>query len=99
VALLSCNVHGTPLRALPNDRILIAEDEPRCCLLEKVCWLTGSLLQSKDGHEAVAMADSSKFDLLLLDPNLPGKDGWMVLEECEEAGVNRCPSLFSPPVM
>lgn len=70
------------------NRILIAEDEPRIvAFLEKGLLANGfTTAVAKDGHEAVAMADSSKFDLLLLDLNLPGKDGWMVLEELRGRG-------------
>lgn len=70
------------------NRILIAEDEPRIvAFLEKGLRANGfTTTVAKDGHETVAMADSSKFDLLLLDIGLPGKDGWMVLEELRGRG-------------
>lgn len=70
------------------SRILIAEDEPRIvAFLEKGLRANGfTTAVAKDGHEAVAMADSGKFDLLILDLGLPGKDGWMVLEELRGRG-------------
>jgi len=70
------------------NRILIADDEPRIVsFLEKGMRANGfTTAVAKDGHEAVAMADSSKFDLLLLDLGLPGKDGWIVLEELRGRG-------------
>jgi len=70
------------------NRILIAEDEPRIVgFLEKGLRANGfTTAVAKDGHEAVAMADSSRFDLLILDLGLPGQDGWLVLEELRGRG-------------
>ncbi len=70
------------------SHILIAEDEPRiAAFLEKGLKAKGFITTvAKDGHEAVMMAESSKFDLLILDLGLPGKDGWMVLEELRGRG-------------
>ena len=70
------------------NRILIAEDEPRiAAFLEKCLKVNGfTTAVVKDGHEAVLVADSNDFDLLILDIGLPGKDGWMVLEELRGRG-------------
>lgn len=70
------------------NRILIAEDEPRfAAFLEKGLRANGfTTAVAKDGYEAVEMADHSKFDLLILDLGLPGKDGWQVLEELRNQG-------------
>ena len=70
------------------NRILIAEDEPRfAAFLEKGLRASGfTTAVAKDGFEAVQMADSSNFDLLILDLGLPGKDGWQVLEELRSQG-------------
>ncbi len=69
-------------------RILIAEDEPRiAAFIEKGLRANGFTTSvAKNGHEAVSMADSNYFDLLLLDIGLPGKDGWTVLEELRGRG-------------
>lgn len=71
-----------------TDRILIAEDEPRiAAFLEKGLRASGfTTAVAKDGHEASSMAQSGEFDLLILDIGLPGKDGWMVLEELRGQG-------------
>lgn len=71
-----------------TDRILIAEDEPRiAAFLEKGLRTSGfTTAVAKDGHEASIMAQSGEFDLLILDIGLPGKDGWMVLEELRGQG-------------
>jgi DNA-binding response OmpR family regulator len=70
------------------NRILIAEDEARiAAFLEKGFRADGfSIAVAKNGHEAVAMAQSDNFDLLILDLGLPGKDGWQVLEEVRGRG-------------
>lgn len=69
-------------------RILIAEDEPRiAAFLEKGLRANGfTTAVAQNGHEAVSIADSNYFDLLLLDIGLPGKDGWTVLEELRGRG-------------
>lgn len=71
-----------------TDQILIAEDEPRiAAFLEKGLRASGfTTAVAKDGHEALSMAQSGEFDLLILDIGLPGKDGWMVLEELRGQG-------------
>jgi DNA-binding response OmpR family regulator len=71
-----------------TDWILIAEDEPRiAAFLEKGLRVSGfTTAVAKDGHEALSMAQSGDFHLLILDIGLPGKDGWMVLEELRGQG-------------
>ena len=70
------------------NRILIAEDEPRIAkFVEKGLKANGfTTAVAKDGYEAVCMASSDNFDLLILDIGLPGKDGWRVLEELRGRG-------------
>ncbi len=70
------------------NRLLIAEDEARiAAFLEKGLRANGfTTTVAKNGHEAVAMARSDEFDLLILDLGLPGKDGWQVLEEVRGRG-------------
>lgn len=71
-----------------SNRILIAEDEPRiAAFLEKGLRASGfTTAVAQDGHEAIFMAQNDDFDLLILDIGLPGKDGWMVLEELRGQG-------------
>ncbi len=70
------------------SRILIAEDEPRIVsFLEKGLQANGfTTVVAEDGHQALLMAQSDNFDLLILDLGLPGKDGWRVLEELRGQG-------------
>jgi two-component system, OmpR family, copper resistance phosphate regulon response regulator CusR len=70
------------------SRILIAEDERRIAsFLEKGLRANGfSTEVAADGEEALHCARSGKFDLLILDLGLPGKDGFAVLRELRQAG-------------
>jgi two-component system copper resistance phosphate regulon response regulator CusR len=67
-------------------RILIAEDEERIAsFLEKGLRANGfTTAVATDGNEAVAMARSGGFDLMILDLGLPGRDGSDVLRELRE---------------
>jgi DNA-binding response OmpR family regulator len=69
------------------SRILIAEDERRIAsFLEKGLRANGfSTVVAADGEETLRLACSGKFDLLILDLGLPGKDGLDVLRELREA--------------
>lgn len=68
------------------SRILIAEDEARIAsFLRK--GLTGNGFTTSvvaDGHEALDMALTGGFDLLVLDIGLPGLDGFSVLRRLRE---------------
>lgn len=70
------------------NRLLIAEDEARiAAFLEKGLRANGfTTTVAKNGYEAIAMARSDDFDLLILDLGIPGKDGWQVLEEVRGRG-------------
>ncbi|MFB2978996.1 response regulator transcription factor [Microseira sp. BLCC-F43] len=70
------------------NRILIAEDEQRIAnFLEKGLQANGfTTTQVANGNEAASIACSENFDLLILDINLPNKDGWKVLEEVRGRG-------------
>lgn len=70
------------------SRILIAEDESRiCAFIEKGLRTNGfATAVAKNGKEAISMANSRDFDLLILDIGLPVKDGWQVLEELRGRG-------------
>jgi DNA-binding response OmpR family regulator len=69
-------------------RILIAEDEERIAsFLEKGLRANGfTTTVAADGRDALDLADSDEFDLLILDVGLPGKDGFTVLRELRSRG-------------
>jgi two-component system copper resistance phosphate regulon response regulator CusR len=68
------------------NRILIAEDEERIAsFLEKGFRSNGFVSSvAADGNQALHMARSGEFDLLILDLGLPGLDGFDVLRELRE---------------
>jgi two-component system, OmpR family, response regulator QseB len=72
------------------NRILIAEDEPRItAFLEKGLQSNGfTTTVVTNGADAISMALSSEFDLMILDLGLPGKDGLTVLGELRGQGVS-----------
>jgi len=65
------------------NRILIAEDEARIAsFLEKGLKANGFVTAVvSDGNEALELARSGEFDLMILDIGLPSRDGFSVLEE------------------
>ncbi len=65
------------------SRILIAEDEARIAsFLEKGLGAHGFTTEvAPDGDEALRLAASGRFDLLILDLGLPKRDGFDVLRE------------------
>jgi two-component system, OmpR family, copper resistance phosphate regulon response regulator CusR len=69
------------------SRVLIAEDEARItAFLEKGLRANGfATAVAVDGREALALARSGEFDLLLLDIGLPGPDGFEVLRALRQA--------------
>jgi two-component system, OmpR family, copper resistance phosphate regulon response regulator CusR len=65
------------------SRILIVEDETRIAsFLEKGLRANGfSAVVASDGNEALGLAQTGHFDLLILDLGLPDRDGLEVLAE------------------
>lgn len=76
-------------------RILVVEDEPGIALaLEDDLTMEGYQVETVgDGVIASKKAREEKFDLILLDVMLPGKDGFEVCRELRRAGI-RTPILM-----
>jgi DNA-binding response OmpR family regulator len=68
--------------------ILIAEDESRmAAFIEKGLRFQGfTITVATNGLEALHLAQSNTFDLLILDLGLPAKDGLAILEELRGQG-------------
>jgi DNA-binding response OmpR family regulator len=68
------------------NRILIVEDEERIAsFIEKGLRANGfTTTIATDGDQAIGLALSGEFDLLILDLGLPGRDGSEVLRELRE---------------
>jgi len=71
------------------SRILIAEDEARIAsFLEKGLKANGFTTEiAVDGDEALRLGRAGRFDLLILDLGLPGKDGSEVLRALRAEGL------------
>ena len=72
------------------SKILIVEDDPAIgCALEDDLRLEGYDVELvTDGDRALARARAARFDLVLLDVMLPGKDGFDVCRELRRHGVD-----------
>lgn len=72
------------------NQILIVEDETRlAAFLQKGLRKNGYVTAvAEDGKQAVEIALSQDFDLMLLDIGLPIKDGFTVLQELRSKGKN-----------
>ena len=70
------------------NQILIVEDEARlAAFVDKGLRKNGfNTFIATDGEQAILIAESRDFDLMLLDLNLPVKDGWTVLQELRNYG-------------
>ncbi|GAA4773859.1 MULTISPECIES: response regulator transcription factor [Microbacterium] len=75
--------------------ILIADDEQRIAgFIEKGLRAAGFATRvASDGDEALALAQTDEFDLLVLDVNMPGMDGFAVLEHLRGSG-SRMPIIM-----
>jgi DNA-binding response OmpR family regulator len=73
---------------MSTSRILIAEDEGRIAsFLEKGLRANGFATEiAANGDEALRLGRTGRFDLLILDLGLPGKDGLTVLRELRDEG-------------
>lgn len=76
-------------------KILIVEDEPKT-----VAYLTKGLMENgyrvdsaSNGEMGLHLAKTVHFDLLILDVMLPDLDGWSVMKQMRESGIEK-PVLF-----
>jgi len=76
-------------------RILVIEDEPKTAeYLRKGLSEKGFVIDvAHDGDDGLHLATEWKYELLIIDILLPGRDGWSVLEELRRAG-NQAYVLF-----
>jgi two-component system response regulator AdeR len=79
---------NTPAGPATPALVLIAEDETEIADI-LIAYLQRSGLRTQhatDGHQALAMHQTSKPDLMLLDVQMPQLDGWNVLNEIRSRG-------------
>lgn len=69
--------------------ILLVEDEPQLASqVSRALVRTGHTVETAgDGHAAVEAVTGKRFDLMVLDVNLPGFDGFEVLKRIRQAGL------------
>jgi two-component system alkaline phosphatase synthesis response regulator PhoP len=72
----------------PSRRILLVEDEPALVvtLTDRLVAEGYSVESVGDGDAALERAASERFDLILLDVMLPGRDGFDVCRELRKSG-------------
>ena len=70
-------------------RILIADDDAdiRQLLIYALAEDGHAISVAKDGGEAIEAVAGERPDLLILDVMMPGKDGYVVMEELNERGM------------
>lgn len=71
-----------PIRSPCGRRILLADDDPgvRQSLAEVLQGEGFSVRLAQNGEEALDLASQGEFDLVLLDLNMPVKNGWDTFE-------------------
>jgi DNA-binding response OmpR family regulator len=71
-------------------KILVVEDDPaiRLALEAGLTEDNYDVLLASDGLDGLMLAKSPTLDLILLDINLPGKDGLEICGELRKAGIN-----------
>jgi two-component system copper resistance phosphate regulon response regulator CusR len=76
-------------------KVLVVEDEKKtAAYLQKGLTENGFVVDVADrGENALHLARTRGYDLLILDVMLPGRDGWSVLRELRGAG-DQTPALF-----
>ena len=83
-ALLESPLPEAPSKTSPplKEKILLVDDEPAIRqMLTRVLTEEGyNVLPANNGTEALGFASHADFDLVLLDLNMPGLDGWDTFE-------------------
>ena len=80
--MLSPALKARPARP-PKRKILLVDDDPaiRQILLRLLSEEDYFVLTAANGVEALELANATKFDLVLLDLNMPVKNGWDTFEQ------------------
>ena len=79
----------------PEARLLVVDDEPniRELLSASLRYAGFEVATAADGQQALALADSFRPDLLVLDVMMPGLDGFGVVRRLRQSG-RHTPVLF-----
>jgi two-component system OmpR family response regulator len=79
---------GTVSKTPPEARLLVVDDEPniRELLSASLRYAGFEVATAADGQQALALAESFRPDLLVLDVMMPGLDGFGVVRRLRSAG-------------
>jgi DNA-binding NtrC family response regulator len=82
---------ATPAESWPNAAILVVDDEPgmRNFLLKTLQPRAGQVMAAGSAEEAEDLLQRHRFDLVILDITLPGKNGIALLQDLRRQG-NPC---------
>ncbi|WP_206340162.1 response regulator transcription factor [Blastococcus litoris] len=82
-------------RSTPEARLLVVDDEPniRELLSASLRYAGFEVATAADGQQALALAESFRPDLLVLDVMMPGLDGFGVVRRLRQSG-RHTPVLF-----
>lgn len=74
---------------LVGKRVLLADDDPRLRQLTQFCLEKGGakVVSARNGQEAVGLAIDGKFDVVLLDMEMPVMDGFEAARTLRNRGV------------
>jgi DNA-binding response OmpR family regulator len=74
--------HSSPESSLPGKRILLVDDDPtvRDSLSNVLVTEGYAVIPAENGQQALDLADQLSVDLVLLDLNMPVKNGWDTFE-------------------
>ena len=79
-----------PKMEVPPKKIMVVDDSHAMRISVKRILMSGGfdVVCASDGHEAIAELETNP-DLMVLDINMPGLDGYGVCEELEAANLTR----------
>src|SRR3712207_9174892 len=88
-------VSSTVRDSAPEARLLVVDDEPniRELLSASLRYAGFEVATAADGQQALALAETFRPDLLVLDVMMPGLDGFGVVRRMRQSG-RHTPVLF-----
>ncbi len=79
------------MEKLARDVLIIEDDKDVSSILESYCQNMGcfrNIVIASDGHSAIQKLSNQKFAVILLDMNLPRKNGFQIIEEMASTSLN-----------